>query len=402
MKVLILPLLAALFLSFVAAWGSLSWRSQASSLFGLDSEVKVRPIAEYEPTFGIGLSEQILQKKQGLALLKAIIEADSRIYLFLSGEKREAMDKILRSTPLLHGTDRDSIIKIQLEHESTWVRDYMPIPILKKFPHITPTPTFVDFVYRDGNTLDDAAIHQMGLAINLSVDHLPIVMDGGNFASNGKDCLLSEEVSDDPEILLLNSAEQPLLSNIDKVFRSALGCRNTKIVSQIPHPHVDMWMKFLNSETLLINQIDAKDIESFPGLSRSEKEKALKISEALNQVAESLKSDYKIIRLPSPVPSEELSLTYANAILVNGTAIVPRYSKELSQDAQDTLETWQWKKNYLETMETRIQDIYKNSGFKVIAIDSNEWIKDGGSFHCVTFHLPDIDAVLKLSQKKDP
>lgn len=395
MKALTFPLLATLAFSFVAAWGVLSWREQSVPVLSDREPIPVRPVAEFEPTFGIGISEQVLLKKDGIALMKAILQSGTRVYVFLTGERREAMEKLIRSSPLLHGSERDLIVKIQLEHESTWVRDYFPVPIMKKIPHVIPTPSFVDFVYRDGNTLDDAAIHQMALAINLSIDHLPIVLDGGNFMSNGQKCILSKEVSEDPEILLLNSTELPLESNLGKIFQSVLGCQKTIIVSQIPHPHVDMWMKFLNKSTLAINRIDAKEIDTIEGLSTPEREKARKIARELDKAADLLASDFDIVRIPMPVPTETLLLTYANAILSNGRAIVPRYSKDLKlfkDETPKTLESW---RKRLVAMEKTVDALYRQYGFEVTFIDSNEWIQDGGSFHCVSFHLPDLDAIVK-------
>lgn len=398
MKALFAPLAAAVVLSFVAAWGVLRFQDKSPANLGPLTPVPVRPVAEFEPTFGIGISEQVLRKKDGMAFMKAILATRTRVYIFLTSENREEMEELIRTSPLLHGGERDLIVKIQLEHESMWARDYFPVPIMKSIPHVVPTPSFVDFVYRDGNTLDDAAIHQMALAINLSVDHLPIVLDGGNFLSNGEKCILSEEVSEDPEILLLNSPEPPLESNLGKIFQSSLGCRKTIIVSQLPHPHVDMWMKFLDTQTLAVNQIDKQDIDVIEGLNAAERVKAHKIADELDKTADLLAEDFEVVRLPMPVPTETLLLTYSNAILTNGHAIIPRYSKDLKlfkDESNETLAAW---KKRLKAMEETTESIYRKYGFEVTLVDSNEWIQDGGSFHCVTFHLPDLDAIVKAEK----
>ena len=282
-------------------------------------------------------------------------------------------------------------MKIQLEHESIWARDYFPIPVLKVIPHMIPTPSFIDFVYRDGNTLDDAAIHQLALAINLSVEHLPIVLDGGNFMTNGESCVLSEEVSEDPEILLLNSPEPPLESNLAEIFKAALGCRKTIIVSQIPHPHVYMWMKFLNTTTIAVNQIDPKVIEATPGLGVAEREKAQKIAHELDKAANRLSQDFQVVRLPMPAPMTDTFMTYSNAVLSNGKAIVPRYSHQLKADKNKAVAY----KKLLAGYEQEVEQTYRHFGYDVTFIDANELIQDGGAFHCVTFHLPDLDAIFK-------
>ena len=385
----VIPVLAASALSFVAAWGLLSWMHKSASPRETPKPPFVRPVAEFEAMFGIGISEQLLFKKQGITFLKSILESGARVYVFVSADRREEVDKLLRSSTILHGTDRESIVKIQLEHESMWARDYFPIPILKAIPHLVPTPSFVDFVYRDGNTLDDAAIHQFALAINLSVEHLPIVLDGGNFMTNGESCVLSEEVSEDPEILLLNSPEPPLESNLGEIFRSALGCQKTIIVSQIPHPHVDMWMKFLNKTTIAVNRIDPAEIKASTGIGVADREKAQKIAHELDKAADLLAEDFQVVRMPMAVPTPDTFLTYSNAILSNGKAIVPRYSQQLTGKDQGRLS------KVLEGYEREAENIYRQYGFEVGFIDANELIQDGGAFHCVTFHLPDLDAIYK-------
>ncbi|MBC7658731.1 MAG: agmatine deiminase family protein [Chitinophagaceae bacterium] len=387
------PVLATAVLSFVAAWVILSWTPNGASSKSPANFPIVRPIAEFEQTFGIGISEQMLFKKQGIVFLKTLLASNARVYVFISGDRRAEVEKLLRSTPLLHGAEREAIVKIQLEHESIWTRDYFPIPVLKVIPHLVPTPSFVDFVYRDGNTLDDAAIHQLALAINLSVEHLPIVLDGGNFMTNGESCVLSEEVSEDPEILLLNSPEPPLESNLPAIFKAALGCRKTIIVSQIPHPHVDMWMKFLNTTTVAVNRIDVSAIDATPAISVAEREKARKIAGELDKTAARLAQDFTVVRMPMPAPMTDLFMTYSNAVLSNGKAVVPRYSKLLKAD-KNPAKAQSYAK-ILIGYEREAETIYRRFGFDVTFIDANDLIQDGGAFHCVTFHLPDLDAIFK-------
>ncbi len=376
-------------LSFVAAWTNLSWMHKSVGPEPIPSQTIVRPIAEFEPTFGVGISESILFRKQGLPFIKELLASNARVYVFVSSEHREEVDKLLRTSPLLSGMERDSIVKIQLEHESIWIRDYFPIPILKVFPHLVPTPSFVDFVYRDGNTLDDAAIHQFALAINLSVEHVPIVLDVGNFMTNGESCVLSEEVSHDPEILLLNSPEPPLELNLDKIFRTILGCRKTIIVSQIPHPHVDMWMKFLNKTTIAVNHIDPAEIKASLGIGEAEREKAQKIAHELDQAADRLAEEFQVVRMPMGVPTDAAFMSYTNSVISNGKAIVPRYSKMVSREDNGRTA------KVLETYEREVERTYRQFGFDVSFIDANELIQDGGAFHCVTFHLPDLNSIFK-------
>ena len=361
-------------------------KTQDSAL--IDQKVSVRPIAEFEPSFGLAVSEQILFRTAGIDLVKEIIKGRGRVYLFTTQPLHDQVEDLLHEKKPFSPEELDQVTKIQLEHESFWVRDFFPLPILKAYPTLPPTPSFVDFVYRDGNSFDDAAIHQFALAINSSVEHLPIVLDGGNFMTDGENCLLSEELAADPDAPQLDASDAHLERHIAGILRDSMGCQRTIIVSQIPHPHVDMWLKFVKKGTILVNQITDRTLQTIGSLDREEQERIQKIKVALDQTATRLAKSFQVVRLPMPVPIHDIFFTYANSVIVNDTVIIPHY-----RNPDPSRGSYPDKQLYA-AYEEEVAKIYRAQGLRPVFLESDDLIKEGGSFHCVTFHLPDLDAIM--------
>lgn len=382
----VFTVLATTSLSVVATWAILSSVQRPAPEKSPENLPLLRPIAEFEPTFGIGLSEQVLFKKGGMDLLKSFLAADAKVYLLVSRDRKKEITAMLQDRRVLSAEEEEAVVQIQLEHESLWIRDYMPLPVLRLYPHLSPTPSFVDFVYRDGNSFDDAAIHQFAMAINSSVEHLPIVLDGGNFISNGASCIISSEISVDPEIVI--AGEPPVQNFVSTVFKEALGCTDTQIVSQIPHPHVDMWMKFLDRETVLVNSIDPRAKALASRLERSDQEKIEEVSRELDMTAKLLEKKFRVVRIPMPLPVNEVLLTFANAVLVNRKAIIPRYRHP--KEGQKYVD-----QDLFSSYEDAVAQVFHQYGYETAFVEADELIRDGGAFHCVTFHLPDLDSILK-------
>lgn len=348
----------------------------------------LRPIGEFEPSFGLAVSEQLLFRAAGRELVKEIIKARSRVYLYTTPTFQEQLDELLNEKKPFSPEELDQITKIQLEHESFWLRDFFPIPILKTYPTLPPTPSFVDFVYRDGNSFDDAAIHQFALAINSSVEHLPLVIDGGNFMTDSSGCVLSNELTADPEAPQLSRGHPEVANHIGAILRQAMGCEKTEIVSQIPHPHVDMWMKFVKKGTLLLNEISEQSLSLIASLEPEEQDRIRKIKLSLDQTAKHLAKSFQVIRLPMPLPVHDIFFTYANSVIVNDTVIIPKF-----KNPDPTRGPFPDKQLYA-AYEEEVARIYRAQGLRPVFIDGDELIKEGGSFHCVTFHLPDLDSIV--------
>ncbi len=387
-KKLLLPATCLLAIAAVLLIQNQAPRKNQTTRLPLDKSVRPRPIAEFEPTFGVAISEQILFRESGIELVHELIKAKSKVYIFMTAALKDQVEELFTKKKPFTGDELLAITRIQLEHESPWLRDYFPVPTLRVYPFLPPTPSFVDFVYRDGNSYDDAAIHQFALAINSSVEHLPIVMDGGNFMTNGDTCVVSEEMSDDPESSRKDQAEFKLSDHVADIFQLAIGCRKTKIVSQIPHPHVDMFLKFINKDTVLVNEIQDRTLALMTDIEVDEKVKIPKIKMELDRIAQDLSKSFRVIRVPMPLPVHDIFFTYVNSVIVNDTVIIPSYKNP------DPTRGSYPDQRYYASYEEEVRKAYQDLGLKPVFLRADDLIKDGGAFHCITFHLPDLESIV--------
>ena len=83
-----------------------------------------------------------------------------------------------------------------------------------------------------------------------------------------------------------------------------------------------------------------------------------------------------------PPISNGIFRTYANALLVNNTAILPGYRMDKVTDKffPDL--------NLLKLQEKEVASIFSSFGYKPVFINSDELIARGGAIHCVTSHFP--------------
>jgi agmatine/peptidylarginine deiminase len=388
-KKLLLPASCLLAIAAVLCFQNLAPQKNQLPRMLVDKVIHPRPVAEFEPTFGVAISEQILFRESGIEMVRTIIQAKAKVYIFMTAAFKDQVEELFNKAKPFSADELAAITQIPLEHDSPWLRDYFPVPILRVYPFLPATPTFVDFVYRDGNSYDDAAIHQFALAINSSVEHLPIVMDGGNFMSNGETCVVSEEIADDPESTTRKDQMDFVLSeHIAEIFQLALGCRKTQIVSQIPHPHVDMFLKFINKDTVLINEIQDRSMALLADADLDDKVKIPKIKAELDRIAKDLSKSFRVIRVPMPLPVHDIFFTYVNSVIVNDTVIIPKYQNP------DPARGNYPDQGYYASYEEEVQKAYQGLGMKPVFLTADDLIKDGGAFHCVTFHLPDLDAIV--------
>lgn len=83
-----------------------------------------------------------------------------------------------------------------------------------------------------------------------------------------------------------------------------------------------------------------------------------------------------------PLPYRGAYRTFANAVLVNGTAIVPRFKHfgwKYDEYPDQKLEA---------SYEAKTKKFYEKYGYRVSFVTADELIYNGGGFHCVTLQLP--------------
>jgi agmatine/peptidylarginine deiminase len=83
-----------------------------------------------------------------------------------------------------------------------------------------------------------------------------------------------------------------------------------------------------------------------------------------------------------PLPDSDVFRSYTNSLLLNGTALIPRYIRSISGSYPD--------QSLQDSYEAEVRAIYESLGYKVVFIPSDGMIDNGGAVHCVTMQVPAV------------
>ena len=254
-------------------------------------------------------------------------------------------------------------------NNSIWVRDYGPNCV---YANDVDSLYFVDWIYnRPTRIKDDTIATTIAPFFNVplystSAAPTDLVNTGGNFMTDGmgtafaSSLILDENKFGNPYGVSNKSEAQ-----IDDILFDFMGVNRYIKMSPLPFDvihHIDMHMKLLDEETLMVGQYptgvtDGPQIEA-------------NIQYVLSNFQSSFGTPYKVVRIPMPPDAGQYPnigdyRTYANAVFVNKSIIVPFYEQKFDTTAQ---RIWE------EAM----------PGYKVIGIDCNSIIPSLGAIHCIT------------------
>jgi len=280
----------------------------------------------------------------------------------------------------------DNIQFVVEPSNSIWFRDYGQWNV---YTNDVDSLLWVDWIYNRPRPLDDvlpealATMLDIPLYQTLEVPY-DLVNTGGNFMVDGFGTAFASEL-----ILEENDATNSFgISNhseaaVDGIMADFMGIERYIKMPTLPYDgihHIDMHMKLLDEETLLIGEYptgvaDGPQIES-------------NLNYVLNNFNSVFGTQYKIIRVPMPPEGGQYPntngdyRTYTNSVFVNNTVLVPIYET-------------QW--------DTTALRIYREAlpGYKVIGIDCNEIITASGAIHCITKAVSSDNPLLISHQPLD-
>ena len=325
----------------------------------------VRTMAEWEELDGI-----IITWTDYITLLGQIVSAaqtEGTVWIICS-------DSISVKTYLQgQGISLTNLSFIIAPFNTIWCRDYGP---WCTYSLQGDTLGFVDFKYNRPRPLDDAIPAVLATRWNLPLYQTLSGQDslshtGGNFMVDGFGTGFASKL-----IEMENSWHTP--AHIDSILFRYCGIqlgymiRMTVLPYDIIH-HIDMHMKLLDEETLLIGQYptgtaDGPQIET-------------NIQFIQSNYLDCYGRPFKIVRIPMPpnpwglYPPNSDYFTYTNSLIVNKTCLVPIYG--LPQD-------------------TTALRIYRENmpGYRVIGYDCNQIIPAAGAIHCITKEIGTRNPVL--------
>ncbi len=251
---------------------------------------------------------------------------------------------------------------LQIGFNSIWCRDYGPWNV---YTNNVDSLFLIDWIYNRPRAKDDTVSRGVanftGLPLyETTTSPYDFINTGGNFMCDGMGTGFASR-------LVLNENPTKSEQQIDSIMLQFMGINRYIKMNPLPFDqinHIDMHMKLLDEETLLVGEYPT-GIADGPFIDSN-------ITYVLNNYNSSFGTPYKIVRIPMPPDAMNAYpntggdyRTYTNAVFVNKTIIVPTYDPQYDTTA---LRIWQ------EAM----------PGYRIRGIDCNQIIPSLGAIHCIT------------------
>jgi agmatine/peptidylarginine deiminase len=254
-------------------------------------------------------------------------------------------------------------------YNTIWHRDYGANTV---YGNNVDSLLLVDWIYNRPRPKDDTIPSVLSKFYNIPLwetTNAPndLIHTGGNFMSDGFGTAFSSKLTD-------NENPTKTAAQIDTIMKRFMGISRYCRMNTLPFDgihHIDMHMKLLDEETLLIGKYptgvaDGPQIEA----------NLLYVLSNYNSV---FGTPYKVVRIPQPPDKNNLYphqsgayCTYANAVFVNKTVILPTYYTQYDTTA---IRIWQ----------------QALPGYKIRGIDCDNStaniIAQSGAIHCITHSI---------------
>ena len=323
-----------------------------NSLFTDPPAFPVRGMAEWEELQGVIITWTSFQ-----SILRQIVDyAQEEGKVFIICSDSNSVKNYLQSggVPLLN------IEYLITSYNSIWVRDYGP---WTAYTNDVDTLNIIDWIYNRPRPLDDVTPLFFANYIHVPIyqtttSPYSLIHTGGNLMIDGHGTAFSSK-------LVLNENPTKSEAQIDEIMNLYLGINRYIKMDNLPYDvihHIDMHIKLLDEETLLVGQYPA-GVADGPQIEAN-------LQYVINNFQTCFGRPFKVVRIPMPpdqngqYPPSGQYRTYTNSMIVNKTIIVPTY--ELQYD-------------------TTALRIYREAmpGYNVVGINCNSIISSLGAIHCI-------------------
>lgn len=274
--------------------------------------------------------------------------------------------------------------------DAIWIRDYGPTCV---YANNVDSLYLVDWRYnRPDRKKDDSLATTIAPYLNVPLYRTllapaDLVNTGGNFMSDGMGtAFASKLVLNENAPGNIHNASPKTEAQIDDILYDYMGIQRYIKMDTLLYDgihHIDMHMKLLDEETLLVGKYP-EGISDGPQIEAN-------LAYVLDHFKTSFGTPYKVIRIPMPAiyggaqyppyPGEAaLYPTFANALFVNKTVIVPVYDNPLDDAALDTFQ------KYL-------------PGYRIFPVNCQNIIGSGGAVHCITKEIGVYDPLRIVHQE---
>ncbi len=257
---------------------------------------------------------------------------------------------------------------------TVWVRDYGPNCV---YANDVDSLYLVDWIYNRPRPKDDSLSRAVAAFLDVPLYEtrqapLDLVHTGGNFMSDGMGLAFSSKlVLDENDQTNTFGFSNHSEAEIDGIMHDFMGINRYPKMNALPYDgihHIDMHMKLLDEQTLLVGKYP-EGVSDGPQIEAN-------LAYILDNYKTSFGTPFKVVRIPMPAfynntqyppypGAAALYPTYANAVFVNKTVILPVYDNPLDAAAIDTFQ------QYL-------------PGYNVVPVNCESIIFSGGAVHCIT------------------
>lgn len=326
----------------------------------------MRTAAEWEESKGV-----LITWRSFPTILRQIAVAAQKegiVYIVANASDTTA----IKNTILQGGGTLRNLVFIVAPSNSIWCRDYGPWSACS---NEVDSLCFIDWIYNRPRPNDDliplAMATQLGYPLYaMTSPPNDLIHTGGNFMTDGLGTGFSSH-------LVLDENPTKTEAQIDTLMSRFMGIRRYIKMQNLPYDgihHIDMHMKLLDEETLLVGQYP-------PGVSDGPQIEA-NLQYVLSNFQTCYNRPYRVIRIPMPpdqfgrYPSQGgYYRTYTNSLIFNKTVIVPTYE---------------------ERYDTTALRIYREAmpGYTIVGINCNQIIPQSGAIHCITKEIGSDEPVL--------
>ncbi|PZU87030.1 MAG: hypothetical protein DI529_07745 [Chryseobacterium sp.] len=273
-----------------------------------------------------------------------------------------------------NGVDLTNVRFLNANTNSIWIRDYAANTV---YSNDVGERALVDWIYNRPRPLDNTlpTSHAAYVGVPLYVtDTSPndLVNTGGNFMSDGMgNAFASKLILDENKAGNSYGVSAKTEAQVDKILKDYMGINSYRKMTVLPYDgihHIDMHMKLLDEETILVSQYP-EGVADGPQIKQN-------IEYIKNTFKTPFGNDYDIKWIPAPASTTGAYpntggayRTYTNAVIINKTILVPTYRPEVDEPALAI---------YRQLM----------PGYKVVGIDvdnsGEDLISLSGAIHCIT------------------
>lgn len=334
-----------------------------------------RTLAEWEELQGVAIAWSNSFK----SIQAQIIEhATDEVMVYIVTENVSAVKSYLNQQEIDYS---ENVSFVEGDYNSIWIRDYGPNSV---YINGVDSLVFVDWIYNRPRPKDDKVPGLLSNYIGLETietiqEPEDLVHTGGNFMSNGfnqafSSELVLEENGPNNNWGISNHSEE----DVDNIMNKYMGISEYIKMENLPFDlihHIDMHMKLLDEETLIVGEYP-EGVADGPQIEAN-------LQYVLDNFDTKYGRPFNVIRVPMPPDAEDKYpddwggdyRTYANAVILNRTILVPVYEEQYDTTA---LNIWE------DAM----------PGHEVVGIDCNSIIPLSGAIHCITKEIGVPDPIL--------